>query len=308
MPLTPEDVRNKLFTTVRLREGYEQAEVDEFLDEVEAELIRLLKENDDLRQKLIEAGSSGAPAVAAAKPAARPEPEPKPEPKPEPVAVAPAPAPPPPQQIIVRTAEDVGDAAAKVLSMAQRTADQVIDEARTEAEQTRTEAKDEAERLTSDARSKADKIDRETRERTAALEQQLEQQRQAALGKLEAERARLANEVEGLKAFEREYRGRLRSFLEGQLTQLTSRGSDDTPLAPAGSPGGTSEGGESGPMGASRAYAGSHGGEADDTGPAGIGSPGASSPYGTAGSSGNRSALGRILDEEERKSEDHSNL
>ena len=44
------------------------------------------------------------------------------------------------------------------------------------------------------------------------------------------------NEVEGLKAFEREYRGRLRSFLEGQLTQLTSRGSDDTPLAPAASP------------------------------------------------------------------------
>ena len=52
MPLTPEDVRNKRFTPVRLREGYDMGEVDQFLDEVEAELERLLKENDDLRTKL----------------------------------------------------------------------------------------------------------------------------------------------------------------------------------------------------------------------------------------------------------------
>ncbi len=301
MPLTPEDVRNKLFTTVRLREGYEQAEVDEFLDEVEAELIRLLKENDDLRQKVTDAGrgDTASAAPAAAKPAGKAEPGAKPE------AAAPAPTP-PPQQIVVRTAEEVGDAAAKVLAMAQRTADQVIDEARTEAEQTVTDAKQQAERLTTDARTKADKVDRETRERTVSLEQQLEQQRQTALGKLEAERARLANEVEGLKAFEREYRGRLRSFLEGQLTQLTSRGSDDTPLAPAASPGGSTDADgdpRNGPAGATHAYAGSHGGDSDDTGPSGV-----VSPYGTAGTGGSRSALGRILDEEERKSEEHSDL
>ena len=52
MPLTPEDVSNKRFTPVRLREGYDMGEVDQFLDEVEAELARLTKENDDLRSKL----------------------------------------------------------------------------------------------------------------------------------------------------------------------------------------------------------------------------------------------------------------
>src|SRR2546429_274679 len=52
MPLTPEDVRNKQFTTVRLREGYDEDEVDAFLDEVESELTRLLRENEDLRAKL----------------------------------------------------------------------------------------------------------------------------------------------------------------------------------------------------------------------------------------------------------------
>ena len=32
MPLTPEDVSNKRFTAVRLREGYDMGEVDAFLD------------------------------------------------------------------------------------------------------------------------------------------------------------------------------------------------------------------------------------------------------------------------------------
>src|SRR3954464_12372691 len=97
MPLTPEDVSNKRFTPVRLREGYDMGEVDQFLDEVEAELARLTKENDDLRSKLT-AAQSGAPAPAAPQPVVEkpperePEPEPvrapEPTPAPEPVVVA----------------------------------------------------------------------------------------------------------------------------------------------------------------------------------------------------------------------------
>src|SRR3954464_1244642 len=60
MPLTPEDVRNKQFTTVRLREGYDEDEGDAFLDEVEAELTRLLRENEDLRAKLAAATRAAA--------------------------------------------------------------------------------------------------------------------------------------------------------------------------------------------------------------------------------------------------------
>jgi len=59
MPLTPEDVSNKRFTPVRLREGYDMGEVDQFLDEVEAELARLTRENDDLRGKLSAAQKGG---------------------------------------------------------------------------------------------------------------------------------------------------------------------------------------------------------------------------------------------------------
>jgi DivIVA domain-containing protein len=42
--LTPADIRNKVFTTVRLREGYDLAQVDTFLDQVEATLSSVLGE------------------------------------------------------------------------------------------------------------------------------------------------------------------------------------------------------------------------------------------------------------------------
>ncbi len=83
MPLTPEDVSNKRFTPVRLREGYDMGEVDQFLDEVEAELARLTKENEDLRSKLSAAqGAGGTSSIA---PAPVPIPEPVVEKAPEPV-------------------------------------------------------------------------------------------------------------------------------------------------------------------------------------------------------------------------------
>ena len=66
MPLTPEDVSNKRFTPVRLREGYDMGEVDQFLDEVEAELARLTKDNEDLRAKLAAAQSGGDSSAAPA--------------------------------------------------------------------------------------------------------------------------------------------------------------------------------------------------------------------------------------------------
>ena len=63
--LTPEDVSNKRFTPVRLREGYDMGEVDQFLDQVEAELELLHSENEDLRAKLEAAQSGRAEAVPA---------------------------------------------------------------------------------------------------------------------------------------------------------------------------------------------------------------------------------------------------
>ena len=49
MALTPDDVVHKRFETTRFRDGYDQDEVDDFLDEVVTELRRLIEENDTLR-------------------------------------------------------------------------------------------------------------------------------------------------------------------------------------------------------------------------------------------------------------------
>src|SRR5436853_997148 len=95
MPLTPADVRNKQFSTTRLRPGYDEEEVDAFLDEVEAELDRLIQENEELRAKLAEVlrggGKSAVPALSSPLSDPKPDmmaPEPRVEPErrqPEPV-------------------------------------------------------------------------------------------------------------------------------------------------------------------------------------------------------------------------------
>ena len=55
MPLTPADVHNVAFSKPPIgKRGYNEDEVDAFLDLVETELIRLIEENSDLRQRVAE--------------------------------------------------------------------------------------------------------------------------------------------------------------------------------------------------------------------------------------------------------------
>src|SRR5437763_16310138 len=53
MPLTPADVHNVAFSKPPIgKRGYNEGEVDAFLDLVEAELARLIEENEDLREQV----------------------------------------------------------------------------------------------------------------------------------------------------------------------------------------------------------------------------------------------------------------
>lgn len=99
MPLTPADVHNVAFSKPPIgKRGYNEDEVDAFLDLVEQELSRLIEENADLRQRVGEldqelAESKKAPRPAGVAPAPAPAPVPAPAPAPEPPKpVAPAPA------------------------------------------------------------------------------------------------------------------------------------------------------------------------------------------------------------------------
>jgi DivIVA domain-containing protein len=214
MPLTPEDVRNKVFTAVRLREGYDVNEVDDFLDEVVAELERLLAENDDLRVKLESCEQRVATAPAAKVPVAPPPPPP---PVPTPIPTQ------PPAPVAAPTGPGGADAAARLLPLAQKTADDLAADARTQAEKLLGEARAKGDQLVGEARSRAERIDREAQER----------QRQT-IGNLEQQKIELERKVEELRAFEREYRTRLKSYLEGQLRQLEGPDDGDRPAASAG--------------------------------------------------------------------------
>ncbi len=52
MALNPEDIVKKSFSPTRVRRGYDESQVDDFLDEVVVELRRLTAESDDLRGRL----------------------------------------------------------------------------------------------------------------------------------------------------------------------------------------------------------------------------------------------------------------
>jgi DivIVA domain-containing protein len=227
MPLTPADVRNKQFSTTRLRPGYDEEEVDAFLDEVEAELDRLIQENEELRAKLAEVLRGGkVPALNA--PHAEPAdlmPEP-PRHEPEPIA--------PPQPVMMpsRPIEDNMDTAARVLALAQQTADQAIADARREADETLGRARREADDILTKARRQSEQITSDARARAESLERDAQERHRQAMGSLVQSREELERRVDDLRAFEREYRSRLKAYLEGQLRDLEA-GAADSGVFPA---------------------------------------------------------------------------
>ena len=199
MVLTPEDVHKKTFTPVRLREGYDMAEVDHFLDEVEAELTRLQQENEDLRTK---SPSAATETVETGEEAAT-----------QPATVPPLPA--------VSTVPEASSAAVRLLEIATSNADQLVTEATGNADRIVTEARTRAEQLEAEARSRAENLDTAT-----------DAHRQEALGQLQEDKKTLADELENLRAFEREYRSRLRAYFQAQLETLDGQNGRQVPTSP----------------------------------------------------------------------------
>ena len=211
MALTPEDVINKRFQPTKFREGYDQDEVDDFLDEIVVELRRLNQENADLRDRLEGAGTPAADAeaetssAAAAQDSAQ-EPEAV-EPVSAPVAEQPeapveAAAPAEQAPAAAQPAQDAyaapAESAAGVLAMAQKLHDQYVSEGRTERD-----------RLIDEARTRAD-----------GLVSEAETTKTEVLSSLEKERRDLEVAVSDLRSFESSYRERLAEFIGGQLEEI----------------------------------------------------------------------------------------
>ena len=192
--LTAEDVLNKKFQVVKFREGYDQVEVDEFLDEVVATVYALQVENGELKEKLEAADrriaelSSGAPEVVDAPVVVEPvvEVEPEPEPEPEP---APQPA-----------AQDDTASATSMLALAQRLHDEYV----------------------SDGRAEGDRIITESRRKGDGIVREAEEKRDGILYQLEQERGMLENKINELRDFEADYRKSLTNHLETLLQEVST--------------------------------------------------------------------------------------
>jgi DivIVA domain-containing protein len=228
MPLTPADVHNVAFKKPPIgKRGYDEDEVDAFLDLVEAELARLIEENNDLKAQVEDMQRSGPPGPM------------RPVPPPEQMA------PPPPP--VAQSRIDENSQVVKVLAMAQETAEKYVADAKTEADRMVGEARAASDRMIGEARTKADAmmaearsrsdaVEREARGKANALTQEAERKHNEIIGGLEQRKTTLEKRIEELRTFEREYRTRLKSYLESQLRDLEGRGSAEPATAAAGAP------------------------------------------------------------------------
>jgi DivIVA domain-containing protein len=201
--LTADDVLNKKFQSTKFREGYDQDEVDDFLDEVVSTLREIQGENDDLKSKvaaaerrIAEMGRGTDRSEPAPIPALAPV-APVKEVVPEPVFSGPV------------DAGNAPESATGMLALAQKLHDDYVNS-----------GKDEGERLVTEARSRAERIVTEAEETS-----------KRTLGALEQERSLLERKIDELRVFERDYRTRLKSYLENLLGDLDSRGTALPPRA-----------------------------------------------------------------------------
>lgn len=194
MALTPEDVVNKRFQATKFREGYDQDEVDDFLDEVVVELRRLNGENEELRQRLSTAEAraaevGSAPAAAVQAPAAVYT---------EPAAPPPTVAVPMQQPASPQSELDEQTSTTNLLQLARRLHEEHVRE----------------------GVEKRDALIAEGHATAARVVAEAEAKQRAQIGVLDQERVALEKRVDELRVFERDYRAKLKNYIEGQLRDL----------------------------------------------------------------------------------------
>jgi DivIVA domain-containing protein len=225
MPLTPADIHNVAFKKPPIgKRGYDEEEVDAFLDEVESELTRLLEENGALKETLQRGGGGGGGNPAAtmvlnnefADLAAQLERLQEARARAEQNArnvqdqlqrarsQAPSGALP-----ALNAADD--DRNSRVLMMAQRTADEHMRDAQRESETLITGAQGKADQLVSEAQIKAATIETDARRNHTEAMDSLVEKRAAAL-----------DEIERLGQLATSYQEALTNHVQQQLMDLTA--------------------------------------------------------------------------------------
>ncbi|MDQ1582849.1 MAG: hypothetical protein QOF36_903 [Microbacteriaceae bacterium] len=196
MALTPEDVVNKRFQPTKFREGYDQDEVDDFLDEVVVELRRLNQENEELKQRLVASDSRIAELQRSGGQSAPSSAEESAPTIAAPVAAAPALAYPTPTAVDPNAVDP--SSTNNLLQLARRLHEEHVRE----------------------GVEKRDALIAEGHATAARVVAEAESKQRAQINSLDQERALLEHRIDELRTFEREYRQKLKSYIEGQLRDL----------------------------------------------------------------------------------------
>jgi DivIVA domain-containing protein len=225
MPLTPADIHNMAFKKPPIgKRGYDEEEVDAFLDEVEQELIRLLEENGSLRDQMQRPGAGGGGNAASTMvltgefaslvgelerlQEARDRAEANARNMQSQLERARAES---RSQSGAMPSIGDDDRNVRVLQMAQRTADDHMRDAEREVEALISQAQSKAEQLTSEAALKAGTIESDAR-RTHS----------EAIASISAKRAALLDEIDRLGQLAQSYHAALNSHVTQQLQELNS--------------------------------------------------------------------------------------
>jgi DivIVA domain-containing protein len=260
-PLTPLDIQHKEFT--KAMRGYAMHEVDTFLDQVTEEFTRMQDEIARLREQ---ASSVAQPQPA---PVQMQAPPPPPPPQPQPVVAeargggaggeeAIARALVMAQRMADQTVDEAKVKAKSMVTEAEARAKNMTEQAQMRAREVTEAAQMRAREVTEAAQMRAREVTEAAQARARELTEGLETRYKERIQSAEA-RARVAEEqarmqiaqateqvarrrqelessIEALRAFERDYRARLRGFVEGQLKALEDA-APSGPVAPPQPPG-----------------------------------------------------------------------
>jgi cell division initiation protein len=188
MTLTPREIQEKQFHDAF--RGYNHEEVDLFIDQVAEAYETIYKENQTFNRRLEELREqlNNAPVAPASASAA-----------------APAPATP-----AVRSESE--DMLKRMLVTAQETADKAVANARAKAQM-----------LVDEAEIKARRIEEQADSVSSTTLQDAQRRARDLLTTAQQEEAELRDRIEGMRAFEREFRSRLSAFIRSQLELLETK-------------------------------------------------------------------------------------
>jgi cell division initiation protein len=183
--------------------GYNQAEVDDFLDRVAETVDRLTRENADLHTRIGELDQ----AVAASRDT---------------------------EEMLKKTLVTAQRAAEEAIAKAKAKAEELVNEAEQRVRQTESEATERMSTLEADTRRKASEAEAETRRKLTEAEGSARRMLADAERDSDARRRELEEHISKLRSYESDIRQRLKAFLDQQNRALETL--TEAPAPEAGPP------------------------------------------------------------------------